>query len=239
MRNEQSWVPSKLVFDKRRRRYVPHSKGVSLGSRLAVSAQAEPYAKLLRENARGRMLDCGCGKVPFYEMYRPHVSSITCVDWNDTGHSDLTVNLSGALPFEPASFDTVLLSDVLEHIAEPGGLMRELARVLAPAGSLILTVPFLYQVHEAPHDYYRYTRFALQKLCADSGLQVRELSAYGGYPDVLLDLANKGLASIPPLCKLFLSLVGWTTRTRAYAYWRANSAERFPLGYCLLAIKPG
>jgi SAM-dependent methyltransferase len=149
VRNEQSWLPSKLVFDARRRRYVPHPKGVSLGSRLAVGAQAEPYEKLLRENARGRMLDCGCGKVPFYEMYRKHVSSLTCIDWNDTGYSDRTVDLSGPLPFEPASFDTVLLSDVLEHIAEPEALMAEIARVLAPKGSLILTVPFLYHVHEA------------------------------------------------------------------------------------------
>jgi SAM-dependent methyltransferase len=239
VRNEQSWLPSKLVFDARRRRYVPHPKGVSLGSRLAVGAQAEPYEKLLRENARGRMLDCGCGKVPFYEMYRKHVSSLTCIDWNDTGYSDRTVDLSGPLPFEPASFDTVLLSDVLEHIAEPEALMAEIARVLAPKGSLILTVPFLYHVHEAPHDYYRYTRFALRKLCDDSGLDVRELSAYGGYPDVLLDLLNKGLAKIPPLCHLFLASVDWTTRTRAYAYWREASRERFPLGYCLLAVKPG
>jgi len=168
LRNEASWVPSKLVFDERRLRYVPHPTGVSLGSRLAVGAQAAPYEKLLRENARGRMLDCGCGKVPFYQMYREHISALTCIDWNDTGHSDLTVDLSGPLPFESGSFDTVLLSDVLEHIARPEGLINELARVLAPSGSLILTVPFLYHVHEAPHDYHRYTRFALQKLCDDS-----------------------------------------------------------------------
>jgi SAM-dependent methyltransferase len=238
VRNIDSWSPSKLAFDPRRNRYIPHRLGVSLGSRLAISAQAGPYERLIREYSRGRLLDCGCGRVPFYDMYKDLVTSITCIDWNESSHVDLVVDLNGALPFDDQSFDTVLLSDVLEHVREPGQLLREISRVLAPPGTLILTVPFLYHVHEAPHDYYRYTRFALEALCHEGGFVMEELAPYGGYPDVLLDLVNKGLAPIAPLCELFLSTVPWITRTGPYEAWRRRTAERFPLGYCLVARKP-
>ena len=98
-------------------------------------------------------------------------------------------------------------------------------------------VPFLYQVHEAPHDYYRYTRHALERLVSDAGLRMVELSPYGGYPDVLCDLLNKALASVPPLCHLFLALASWASRRRLYRRWSSGTAERFPLGYCLVAEK--
>jgi SAM-dependent methyltransferase len=237
MRNIEEWRPSKLVYSSRKQRYVPHRTEVWLGSQLTVAAQAEPYARLVREHAQGRLLDCGCGKVPFFDLYRDRVSSVVCIDWNDAGHADLTVDLGGNLPFSDDSFETVLLSDVLEHVVDPARLMAEIARVLAPGGKLILTVPFYYWVHEAPHDYHRFTRFALEKLARDGGLRVSELTPYGGYPDVVLDLLNKGLAKKPMVCRMFLGAAGWTTRTKPYRKLRARTAERFPLGYCLVATK--
>ena len=239
MRNVESWSPSKLVFSPRKKRYVPHPTGVSLGSRLAIGAQAEPYERLIRQHARGELLDCGCGQVPFFAMYRDFVTAVTCVDWNENSHVDRVVDLNGALPFEPNSFDTVLLSDVLEHVREPGRLVGEIARVLRPSGKVILTVPFLYHLHETPHDYYRYTRFGLEALAHDAGLQVDEIQPYGGYPDVMLDLLNKGLAPVAPLAKLFVRAVDWITHTAPWLAWRERTAERFPLGYCMLARKPG
>jgi hypothetical protein len=117
-------------------------------------------------------------------------------------------------------------------------LIGEIARVLAPGGACILMVPFLYHLHETPHDYYRYTRFGLDGLARDAGLIVEELAPYGGYPDVVLDLLNKGLAPLAPVCKLFIAATEWITVTGAWRAWRARTAERFPLGYCMLARKP-
>ena len=202
---------------------------------------APAYERVITAHARGRLLDCGCGDVPYYAMYRPHVSEVTCVDWggslNGRQHVDVDVDLNGALPFEDARFDTVLLADVLEHIAEPHALIAEIARVLAPGGKLIAMVPFFYPVHEAPHDHYRYTRFALERMCERAGLKVTELAPYGGYPDVLLDVVNKGLESWPLACRAFLALSGWWSRSGLIERWRAQSRERFPLGYCLVASK--
>ena len=67
--------------------------------------------------------------------------------------------------------------------------MRGLARVLRPGGKLLLCVPFFYWIHEEPHDYYRYTEFALARFCELSELKIICLEAYGGLPEVLLHAA--------------------------------------------------
>src|ERR1700730_3764704 len=174
---------------------------VSISSRFIVDIVAPHYEWAIRTYARGRLLDMGCGYVPLYETYRDLVSENICIDWQNTPHVnpylDQIVDLTGALPFESDSFDTVLLTDVLEHIPEPMNLMCEIARILRPGGKLILGVPFLYWLHEIPHDYYRYTEFALRRFCQLSGLSVVALVPYGGLPEVLLDLISKGLNFLP------------------------------------------
>jgi len=242
MKNPEQWQPSKLVL--RGDQYQPNPSYVTLGSRHIVRLLAAEYARVITTHARGRLLDCGCGDVPYYGMYRELASEVVCIDWGNSPHGrdhvDREVDLNQDLPLPDESFDTVLLADVLEHIKAPQRLLGEIARVLAPSGKLLLMVPFFYQVHEPPHDYFRYTRFGLEQLCAQAGLTVVELRPYGGYPDVLLDLFNKGLAKLPPLCHLFLAATSFSVRNPLIASWRHRTAERFPLGYCVVATKtPG
>jgi SAM-dependent methyltransferase len=241
MRNVESWVESK-VKRMASGRYMANPSYVALGSRFIVDTMVEPYQALLREHARGRLLDCGCGDVPFYAWYRDLVDESVCVDWGSSlhgrSHVDHEVDLNRALPLADASFDTVLLADVLEHIAEPQNLLAELSRILRPSGKLLITVPFFYQVHEAPHDYFRYTDSALKLLCRNAGFFDVSVSAYGGYPDVLCDLLNKGLANVPALCHPFLWWARFAASTTLYRKLRANTVHRFPLGYCVVAQKP-
>ncbi|HRF81361.1 MAG TPA: methyltransferase domain-containing protein, partial [Flavobacteriales bacterium] len=77
------------------------------------------------------------------------------------------------------SFDTIILSDVLEHIRKPEALVKEMYRILAPGGQVIMNVPFYYGLHEQPFDYYRYTQFALRAITEDAGFAVVELEAIG------------------------------------------------------------
>ena len=243
MRHPEEWRPSKLIWNPGRHRYEANPAYVRLGSRFAVDQMAGPYARVIQTHARGRLLDCGCGDVPYYGLYRERVTEAMCVDWQASGHGrahvDQEVDLTQPLPFGPARFETVLLADVLEHIPEPHHLLGEIARVLSPAGKVIVLVPFLYWIHEAPHDYYRYTEFALQRLCRNGGLEMVEIEPYGGYPDVVLDLLGKGLEASPPLCRAFLAGARWCSRTRVYDRWRQKTKQRFPLGYCAVAQKPG
>jgi SAM-dependent methyltransferase len=75
-----------------------------------------------------------------------------------------------ALPFADATFDTVLLLEVLEHVADARAVLAEIARVLKPGGVLLLSVPFLYPLHDAPHDYRRFTAPGLEAAVRRAGL---------------------------------------------------------------------
>jgi SAM-dependent methyltransferase len=242
MRDPADWQPSKVRWNPGRKRYEANPAYVSLGSLFAVDQMAGPYERVIQTHARGRLLDCGCGDVPYYGIYRERVTEAVCIDWAASGHGrnhvDQEVNLSQPLPFDPERFDTVLMADVLEHIPVPADLMKEVARVLSPTGKAIVLVPFLYRVHEAPHDYYRYTEFALAELSRQAGLEILEIEPYGGYPDVLIDLVNKGLSPSAPICRAFLVGARWLSGRRFYMRWRERTKRTFPLGYCVVAMKP-
>ena len=222
------------------------ARELGVASRLVAGAVAARYAEMLPLYARGRLADLGCGKVPLYAAYRGLVDEVTCVDWAASAHAglhvDREVDLAGVLPFADASFDTVILSDVLEHVPSPSRLMSEIARLLAPGGHLLLNVPFLYGIHEAPNDYGRYTEFALRRFAVEAGLELVVLVTVGGSAHVFADLLAKHLLRLPlfghPLAVGVQSLVTVLDRTRAGARFAAHSGARFPLGYFMVARRP-
>ena len=69
-----------------------------------------------------------------------------------------------ALGIRDAAVDVVLCTEVLEHLPEPQKAIDEMFRVLAPGGRLLLTTRFLFPIHDAPHDYFRYTKYGLRHL---------------------------------------------------------------------------
>ena len=148
----------------------------------------EHSLRAVAPQARGRLLDVGCGDKPYEAWFRPFVSAYVGVEHGDTfastaegvrGRPDVVYN-GGTLPFRDGSFDTVLSVQVLEHTPHPAALMAEMSRVLAPDGLLILTAPFQFRLHEQPHDYFRYSPHGLRQLCADVGLEVFETALAPG-----------------------------------------------------------
>lgn len=69
-----------------------------------------------------------------------------------------------SLPFEDETFDTIVCSEVLEHVADPYQVVSEIYRVLAPGGMVVLTTRFLFPVHDAPEDNWRFTHHGLLQL---------------------------------------------------------------------------
>jgi SAM-dependent methyltransferase len=245
MRNIEHWRPTKFIRVGKALRASRNPADVSVSSRFVVDIVAPFYQSVIRNNAQGRLLDMGCGYVPLYETYNDLVSENICIDWEKTPHAnpylDQMVDLTEKLPIESASFDTVLLTDVLEHIPEPMNLMNEIARILRPGGKLILGVPFLYWLHEVPHDYYRYSEFALRRFCQRSGLRVVELVPYGGLPEVLLDLILKALNFFPrplarPLQPLY-SIASLLRKIKTVRQLSDRTKSFLPLGYVLSAEK--
>ena len=243
MRNRDDWRPTKVVCINGRFEPSPDKRALFVGSRVMTKVQLLSYERLIREHAHGVLLDLGCGHIPYYEIYRQLIADSVCVDWENTAHKnphlDHTADLNRPLAFIGESFDTVLLTDVLEHIREPQQLIREISRVLRHGGKLILGVPFFYWVHEEPHDYYRYTQFALRSMCEASRLSVVELLAYGGIPEILADLTGKCLAAVlpSPLASAYVALCRAIVFTRPSQGLSARTRKQFPLGYVVVAEK--
>jgi SAM-dependent methyltransferase len=214
---------------------------LNVSSRLAADVVAEIYQQQLPKHARGRLLDLGCGKVPLFALYRPFVSDIVCVDWHDSEHIDFVADLTDKLPFDDGEFDTIVLSDVLEHIAAPDRLWREMARVLKHGGRIILNVPFFYWVHEQPHDYYRYTEFALARFVRESGLRLLLLVRTGGSLEVVTDIVSKHVVAAPlgkTAASMAQAAVAVVRRTRLGMLLSERTSRNFPFGYFLVAQKP-
>lgn len=195
MRNESRWSPTKFVMRAGRLTASTDTNFVSAASRLNVELLAVELQQLLKSFARGRVLDLGCGSVPLFEVYCGLAKSVTCVDWSSSehrhAHVDLEANLNEPLALASESFETVLLTDVLEHIAEPHNLLHEVQRVLVSGGALLGSVPFMYRLHEEPHDHFRYTQHGLTRMALRCGFNVEVLKPYGRGTDVLFDVLGK------------------------------------------------
>jgi SAM-dependent methyltransferase len=126
---------------------------------------------------RGEVLDVGCGTMP----YRSRIAAIRYVGLDYDTPEKRAANVAdvlydgGRFPFADASFDGVLCTQVLEHVFTPEAFLGEITRVLRLGGVLVLTVPFVWDEHEQPHDFGRYSSFGLRALLERNGLEVVRL----------------------------------------------------------------
>ncbi|MBL7810778.1 MAG: class I SAM-dependent methyltransferase [Bacteroidetes bacterium] len=236
----------KRIEDWKQKRFNRNKKGRIIGSPMeAIIGNA--YEPVIRQHTAGSLLDVGCGDVPYYAWYKDNVSDITCIDWPDSNlsieHLDHIVDLNEPLTeFRNETYDTVLCTDVLEHVKKPGQLFSEMTRVLKPGGKLIVTVPYLYWIHADPWDYYRYSHFKLRDYCEENALKIELLEAYGGLPEVLFDLVYKGYDYYNlPAKNMFLacwkSLGRFLARRGFVQRLSMRSRPTFPMGYILVASK--
>lgn len=147
--------------------------------------------KALKNNIHflsGNLLDIGCGKMPYkkYILENSNINKYIGLDienaliYDDSVKPDFTWD-GIMMPFENNSFDCAFGTEVLEHCPEPEIVLKEVNRVLKPNGTLFFTVPFLWNLHEVPHDEYRYTPFSLKRHLENSGFKEIEIKATGGW----------------------------------------------------------
>jgi SAM-dependent methyltransferase len=100
--------------------------------------------------------------------------------------------------FGETAFDVIVLSEVLEHVHSPHLAIENIHRILRNDGRLILTVPFIFPIHERPHDYFRYTRYGLEFLLREfRDVRISERNSWAEAVNVLAPrlVADKGRAS--------------------------------------------
>lgn len=162
----------------------------------------------------GFLLDIGCGKMPYkeYILKMSHVVSYHGLDIEAALVYDFNTNPDFTwdgkkMPFNDHSYDCALGTEVLEHCPEPSLILSETFRVLKSGGCFFFTVPFLWPLHEVPHDEYRYTPFALNRLLTDAGFEKIEIKAMGGWNASLAQMLGLWLrrSKMPKLRRNVLS----------------------------------
>jgi SAM-dependent methyltransferase len=140
----------------------------------------------------GTVLDIGAGESPWRElMPQADYLGVDIEDGEAFGmrrRQDITYYDGGRLPFPDESFDHVLCTEVLEHIAAPHAFLADLRRVLRPGGSLILTIPWSARMHYLPNDYLRFTRYGLALLLREAHFDLVEMQERG---NDIAAIANK------------------------------------------------
>ncbi len=131
----------------------------------------------------GTVLDIGCGYMPYKPLVLnppSRAEKYIGLDLKDNAYQKPDLQWDGrAIPLEDGSVDCALTTEVLEHCPDPDTVMRQALRVLRPGGLLFFTVPFLWPLHDVPHDEYRYTPFALERHLRNAGFGQIMLSALG------------------------------------------------------------
>lgn len=137
-----------------------------------------------RRYFRGRLLDIGCGEKKKQYLIGDCVEEYVGLDHKDSLHSLAQVDIIGTaydIPVPADSFDSILCTAVLEHLEDPQRALKESFRVLRPGGHALYTVPLFWHVHEAPRDFYRYTRYGLEHIFREAGFDVVEISSLSGF----------------------------------------------------------
>ena len=202
--------------------------------------------------ASGYVVDVGCGDRWLADEIRSR-GSYFGLDYPPTisqgypGRPEVFGDAS-QLPFHDAAVDVVLLLDVLEHLRAPQAAVAEAARVLKPGGRLVMQVPFMYPVHDAPNDFQRWTRDGLNLLLMSNGFTSEEEISFGGPIETATALAAIGLAKSGiniltqrrltiPLLPLIAALIPMVNLTGWLLAAILPPDDFMPLGYRLVAVK--
>lgn len=133
---------------------------------------------------KGDVFDLGCGESPYKEFFLNYADNYIGVDWQGSPHKTretILADLNKTLPIESNIADTAVSLSVLEHLYNPQIMINEAYRILKPNSHLIMQMPWQWTIHEAPHDYYRYTPFALTRFLENTGFVDINIEAQSGY----------------------------------------------------------
>ncbi len=170
---------------------------------LQNASQYADIVPLVREYLRGRTLDLGAGRLAWRYLLKRHSTSYISGDLiKDHPELDVLFDATGKYPFADETFDSIFCCSVLEHVKQPWNAFSEMWRVLAPGGTAIVSVPFIFYLHGQPHDYYRFTRYALAFLAERDGFKVEKTVANGGLTTLLLNVPSVILSILLSAMKL-------------------------------------
>ena len=151
----------------------------------------ELYRNLIKlaPELRGVMMDFGCGLKPYKNLFI-NIDQYIGVDFKSEGHlhekEDIDVYYDGRhIPFTNGYFDSVLCSEVLEHVFNLNEILQEINRVMKPGAKFLITVPFSWDEHEIPNDFGRYTSYGIKYILEQHGFEIDKSVKIGNFIAVI------------------------------------------------------
>lgn len=166
------------------------------------------------QHMKGVMLDFGCGSKPYKKLF--NVSEYIGLDIQESGHThkseQIDVYYDGEkIPFDDNYFNSIFSSEVFEHVFNIEDILIELNRVLKPDGMLLATVPFVWDEHEIPFDFGRYTSFGIKHLLEKHGFKLIKSEKTTNYVETVFQMWNayiyQYVLPVNPLIKLLLTII--------------------------------
>ncbi|HSV88272.1 MAG TPA: class I SAM-dependent methyltransferase [Bacteroidales bacterium] len=147
---------------------------------LVLAPLIEALKSSISQYANGKVLDIGCGNKPYQELFAHCENYLGCdVVQSSENLVDIICDAS-SIPLADLSMDTVVSTQTIEHVADYRGMLGEAFRILKKGGIMILSGPMYWHIHEAPHDYYRFTKFGFQYILENAGFEIVEINPNGG-----------------------------------------------------------
>lgn len=146
----------------------------------------------------GQLLDIGCGSKPYRTLFDVHEYVGLEIESEVARKSGIAEKFYDGVvfPFADDTFDSVFSSQVFEHVFESNRFLKEIYRVLKPNGRLLMTVPLVWDEHEQPNDYFRYTSFGLKAVLVENGFDVISQKKLCTDSSVVFQIANAYLFKV-------------------------------------------
>jgi len=209
--------------------------------RILLYREIEQHSSLLKSDL---VLNLGCGDYDRYRHFLERSGKVLNLDVKVSPIVDL-IGDAHALPLKDNSVDSILCTQVFEHLLRPHTAICEVARVLKPGGIAVISVPQTNELHEEPFDYFRYTKYALMHLANEAGLELVELMQRGGFWSVLSQSVIRYLIEryggyqrkfANYVLWLFAGIVGRISILLDHID-KSNANRKFALGWTIVLIK--
>lgn len=178
------------------------------------------------KNNKLKILDYGCGVMPYKEIFLNLTQEYIGADLNDNEYADIHFTNNGNINIDDNYFDVIISTQVLEHVKYPEKYIDECLRLLKKDGYLILSTHGHFIYHPVPNDYWRWTSEGLKLLLEQRGFTIIEIKG-------VMNLAATGLQYIqdfirPKLFRPLQALFTFVMQVLIFFFDKLTFDKRLP-----------
>lgn len=234
LRASRTQLESDLGIDPKRQYFSP-----------AYYSQYRVTLPLLQRAVRGRLIDLGCGAMPYRQFLESLVTQYDSLEFFPSSAAVTYVgDIQNMTMIADSAYDTAICLEVLEHVPHPLRALDEICRILKPGGVFIVSVPHLSRLHMEPNDFFRFTQYGLRRILEDGGFDVSTLKIRGGLFSFIGNQVSTLLLGlcwrIPIVKDLAWFLNGWLiTRPAVWLDGLLDPSGVYAMGYTAVAARRG